>query len=614
MSINPQKHDVTALFSIRKPYLIDFYQRDYKWVREHVKKLLEDIFYRFNLDYKKDSDVNEQSISKYDWYYLNTYVTNQYNGNIFLVDGQQRLTTLSLILIKLYHMTKQDRELLNINQVIKDRITGSTIAGYEFWMGYGGRKAALEDLFDNGKRTQGDSLVGDLSTKNTYQNYAVIDQELSSQLQNTHRISAFALYFLSRVMLVQIDIDNTNDVPMIFEVINDRGERLKPYEVLKGKLLGQIDKDEIDKYHDIWQEHIHRIQDIGEEDIDYFFRSYFRAKYIETHAEYREFDGDYHKTIYQPKWDKRVRLKQNVKGVKDFITNELSYYADLYWKIVEASWEKDSELGSYLFYNDVNDQDRQILLVMSACKVNDVEEDVKIELVSRLFDKHFSVLQLNGAYNSNNFTESLINLNKSIRNKSCSEIEEIYNRQILSDISKAKGVEVKDLFPWSYFKDANKLGLGDKFIRYYVARIDHFISENIKKPTANFYNLARNTGPTHGFHIEHIIAQNDENHKLFNDDEELFSTERNKLGALLLLRGRENEASGHEVYLKKLKTYAGTLLWNQTLCSDFYHRNKDLEDFDHKFGLKLKTYNVYDSTAIMERQRVLHKLTKKIWP
>ncbi len=122
MSINPQKHDITALFSIRKPYLIDFYQRDYKWMREHVKKLLEDIFYRFNLDYKEDSDVNEQSISKYDWYYLNTYVTNQYNGNIFLVDGQQRLTTLSLILIKLYHMTKQDKELLNINQVIKDRI------------------------------------------------------------------------------------------------------------------------------------------------------------------------------------------------------------------------------------------------------------------------------------------------------------------------------------------------------------------------------------------------------------------------------------------------------------------------------------------------------------
>lgn len=124
MSIDPQKHDITALFSIRKPYLIDFYQRDYKWVREHVKKLLEDIFYRFNLDYKEDSDVNEQSISKYDWYYLNTYVTNQYNGNIYLVDGQQRLTTLSLILIKLYHMTKQDGALLFNETIAMKSSTG----------------------------------------------------------------------------------------------------------------------------------------------------------------------------------------------------------------------------------------------------------------------------------------------------------------------------------------------------------------------------------------------------------------------------------------------------------------------------------------------------------
>ena len=34
---------------------------------------------------------------------------------------------------------------------------------------------------------------------------------------------------------------------MVFEVINDRGIRLRPYEILKGKLLGQIDKTELDR-------------------------------------------------------------------------------------------------------------------------------------------------------------------------------------------------------------------------------------------------------------------------------------------------------------------------------------------------------------------------------
>ena len=55
---------------------------------------------------------------------------------------------------------------------------------------------------------------------------------------------------------------------MVFEVINDRRERLKPYEVLKGKLLGQIDKDELDHYYDVWQNHIHALQSIGENEVE----------------------------------------------------------------------------------------------------------------------------------------------------------------------------------------------------------------------------------------------------------------------------------------------------------------------------------------------------------
>jgi uncharacterized protein with ParB-like and HNH nuclease domain len=62
MSILPQKRDITALFSIGKPYYIDFYQRDYKWKKEHINKLLEDLFYRFNQDYKPDIDITPDLI------------------------------------------------------------------------------------------------------------------------------------------------------------------------------------------------------------------------------------------------------------------------------------------------------------------------------------------------------------------------------------------------------------------------------------------------------------------------------------------------------------------------------------------------------------------------
>ena len=53
------------------------------------------------------------------------------------------------------------------------------------------------------------------------------------------------------VVIINLEVART-DVPMVFEVINDRGIRLQPYEILKGKLLGQIDKAEVDYYADIW--------------------------------------------------------------------------------------------------------------------------------------------------------------------------------------------------------------------------------------------------------------------------------------------------------------------------------------------------------------------------
>lgn len=612
MDINTKEHNINELFSINRQYFIDFYQRDYQWRKEHIEKLLEDLFYRFGLEYKPSHDATEETISKYDWYYLNAYVTNEYNGNIFIVDGQQRLTSLTLILIKLYHLANH-YDLDDLCEFIKEHISGMSLDGRKFWMGHNTRKDVLEDLFKNGEQTRTDLPKEDISIQNLYNNYSIINKELDSFLNDQHKFKAFTIYFLQKVMLIRIHINNTKDVPMVFEVINDRGEKLKSYEVLKGKLLGQIPKTEIDNYHTIWQRHIHNIQGIDEKEVDTFFRFYFRSKFVTSHAEYREYDGEYHKIIYEPKWDSQIQLKQNPSGVKDFVSKELNYYGDLYVRILKDSKTEDSKISPHLIYNDLNDQDRQFLLILSACKINDPEELRKIKLVARLFDKHFTLLQLTGSYDSNKFTESLIGLNKNIREKECQEIEQIYNDQIVKDIFDAKGVQINTPFEWNYFKDASNHNSGIRFIRYYFARIEHFIADNCNKTVENYYNLIRNTGAVYGHHVEHIIADNEENRNLFGNDDELFYSERNKLGALLLLKGRDNQSSGNETYEKKLKTYAGTLLWNQTLCSDFYHSNKDFDDFMEKYNLDFKLYKAFDMNAVLERQKLLFELTKLIW-
>jgi hypothetical protein len=72
-------------------------------------------------------------------------------------------------------------------------------------------------------------------------------------------------------------------------------------------------------------------------------------------------------------------------------------------------------------------------------------------------------------------------------------------------------------------------------------------------------------------------------------------------------------SSGNERYAEKLKTYSGTLLWNQTLCPEFYHSNKDFMDFKEKYNLDFIPFEIFDGEAVLKRQKLLFELTKIIW-
>ena len=109
------------------------------------------------------------------------------------------------------------------------------------------------------------------------------------------------------------------------------------------------------------------------------------------------------------------------------------------------------------------------------------------------------------------------------------------------------------------------------------------------------------------------LQLNEENKKYF-EDEDTFLVERNRLGGLLLLKGKDNISSSNEVYQQKLKTYSGTLLWNETLREDFYKSNLDVERFkkEHKFD-ELKAINEFNAQALEDRHKLLFKIANMIW-
>ena len=149
MGLKPYDRKISQIFS-NIQYDVDFYQREYKWNDEleykPVSSLLKDIFYRFDLEkYNPNQEINQESTDKLEWYYLNTFMTNLIKGKKYIVDGQQRLTTLTLVSIGLYHLAIKHNLEQHIIDALKNSIVGVTEFGKTFWMGFKDRKNALED-------------------------------------------------------------------------------------------------------------------------------------------------------------------------------------------------------------------------------------------------------------------------------------------------------------------------------------------------------------------------------------------------------------------------------------------------------------------------------------
>ena len=608
MSIHSTRHSVQDLFG--RKYYIDFYQRDYKWEQQHVETLLDDVFFRFEADFKPEVDATPEAISKYAWYYLSTYVTNAVDGRVFIVDGQQRLTTITLILIKLYHLAKTHGQ-EHHDDWLKRSIYGADAQGFTFWMGTGSREEALSHLFYEGVSPDGeDGAAQDLTVRNIYRNFQFLSSYLDDRLKTPRQVEAFTLYFMTRVEMVELHIDDSRDVAMVFEVINDRGERLQPYEVFKGELLGQLTKPEVENtYYGIWTSSIDPLQTIDKNEPDRFFRLLFRSKNTNTRQEYRDFDGEYQRAAFS-KWDDRLRLKRKPERVKEFLRDEVSWYSRLYHELLTMSRTP----GTHVYYNvRLNRHDRQHVLVMSAILPGDPDREEKVELVSRLFDRHYTLLQLGAAYDSNQFTESIIALNSAIRDQDCPEIQAAFDRQLLEDISTARGIEVEDPFQWSLFRDTG-YDLGSRFLRYFFARVEYFIADEAGLDTeATMYNLVANQGKKNGHHIEHILSNNDESRALFDEDVDEFIRERNRLGALVLLRGPDNISAGNKPYQVKLKVYSHGTLTARTLTNNFYVCNPDFHKFRKKHNLDFHPIERFDREAIDDRHRLYFELAKRIW-
>lgn len=612
MDVSPLNQNIAEVFS-STTYYIDFYQRDYRWTDKPVLQLLDDIFFKFEEQYARSIalDASKENITEnYPWYYLNTYVTNNVKGRTYVVDGQQRLTTLTLILIKLRHLAIHFDS--KLEKGLESKIGGQEDFEYNFWMNHVGHKATQKGLFDGDDLDSIPTHSGE-TARNMVENYKTISTQIDNRLKDKKCFETFVFYFLYRLVLINLKVDQT-DVAMVFEVINDRGVQLRPYEILKGKLLGQIDKDELDRggYNQIWEKIAGEINDGRPDEMDAFFRFFLKSKFADTQKEGQKFDKDYHREMFSAAMDQELGLLHNPSNVKAFLKEDFVYYTRLYLTLLKNYGQDQNEYRG-LLYNGILDLDAPFHLVLSACTRNDPNEKEKIKLISNEIDRFHTLLQLQNAYRSNDFSSEIYKVSAKIRNTNLANIRPAFDEVLTGILATSRGVDKADAFSYAAFSQTGT-NLSTRFIRYFFARIDEYLAKETKQNLRHsVWDLSRRTGPVNGFHIEHILARNSENLQNFGNNEERFEQQRNRLGGLLLLKGRDNQSSNDEVYAKKLMSYANTLLWNETLRADTYKSKLDLRDYIARSKLDMKPLAEYGPDEVESRHRLLFQLTSLIW-
>lgn len=647
--VTPNDQFVRDVFSKTRSYHIDIYQREYKWDKDQVNTLLNDIEIRFEQGIRSKDDpdgIKKDVLENFEPYFLNTYLTHTTPSFSNIVDGQQRLTTLLLMLIKMYRILSHVETFTNLRgrtlvpSALKPLIYEEDDFGRstKFKIHNSNREKTLQALVN------GDILdVEDQTQEHLIDNYDIISRYYDIYFKSDNnpsgydliKLNYYIIFLLDRISIVEIRIELQKNVAMIFEVVNDRGLGLKPYEILKGKLIGNLPDREKEDSNKVWVElqnlyYLTELKNTTESkiDLDNFFRTFFRAKFANSEKEYESFEKEYHYEIYR-----RQDIKDYFKDFKDYlvlsnrIKNEINYFAKLYQELrADYSTER-----SHLFYNKLLDQNQQYMLIMSAVTLNDPEKEEKIKLVSAKFDQLHVILRLLDSYDSKKFQLLIYDLNVRLRDIKLDQCKDIFDKVIIDELLKNERIDenftgsVSDLFEYNRFKNIrNTL---PNFSKYILMRIDRWLADLLDKPSyckESFPEVEDRFNRTgrkrYGMHLEHIYARNDLNKKLFTDengliDEAAFDQTRNLLGMVLLLKDLQNISSGADVYKKKLKDYKkSNIIWNEILAGVIPSVDIAVIPIElNNITIEPDNNGVFPKDKVDYRQRLVFEAIKNIW-
>lgn len=564
-----------------KKYTLHYYQREYRWQRKHVEEMIEDLTAEFLENYQ--SEHNRAEVENYGVYFMGSIILAGRENEI--VDGQQRLSSLTLLLMYL-----NNRKPSNI---IDPMIFSEAFGEKSFNINVPDRQACMTAIYENRLDTFDKTKVSE-SVKNLCARYNDIVEIFPADITDA-MIPYFCDWLAEKVYFMQILVATEQDAHKIFVTMNDRGLSLTPAEMLKGYLLSEIaDNARREEMNLLWKAEVLAL----EGDDETFIKAWLRAQYAEENSDFEAIGGAFHKWIR----DSHEKLNLNTSAdYEQFIKNFLSF-AKIYRQIKHV--EKNfAEATKYVYYNAQLKFTLQAQTLMAPLCPNDDAATVtqKINLTARFIDLLINSKVTNyKSVDHNNVKNYIFGLTRDIRRLSVDKLKIKLNaRYAALNYNSADAMRKLNINQFT-----------KKYIKNILARITSFIEEQTGG-TPHYVEYM--TAASDPYEIEHIICNDYERYRNEFADKTEFDAWRDSIGALLLLRKSINASLSDDDYPQKLVKYCSENIYAASLGAQTYKNNPRFKKFVDDNNLSFEACNKFGKAEIQRRIKLVVQLVNLIW-
>ena len=628
-TITPQYRTVQQLLQSQS-FAIDEYQREYKWEKKHVDELLSDLYSKFDANHSEGDPT--KAVAGYGDYFLGSIIVSKRGGKSYLIDGQQRVTSLSLLLIYLYHEAgsrqsaaeeRDDAEAAKaygrLTATLAPLIFSDNLGEPSFNLDIPERLPVIEALFN---QKPFDPEGHDESVRTIYERYGDIeDRDLAEELGAA--FPHFVYWLLRRVGLIEIATDDDAQANAIFETMNDRGKPLSPVDMLKAYLLAPIKGAERrKKANAIWKREVYDLITWGNEhqperDSD-CVKAWFRAQYAESTRKRGKGTLDEDWELIGSAFHRWTRNNADHLGLSSpadheaMITEAFPFFSRAYQLVMEASTRYTRGLEA-VFYNAHNRFTWQPTVLLAPLVVGDSPETVrrKMQATATYLDIWIMrrvVNYVRVGYSTTSYSMFLL----------CREIRGLALPALVDKLAALLEADAEDIdFRGSDSRGRTGIeGLGiNQFTKRYVYHLLARLTAHaeVGAGRADQFPAYVDRDAKNPYDIEHIWPDVYARFEDHFDSERDFHEARDRVGGLLLLRQDVNRSLKDKPFEEKAPVYAKQEAYAGSLVRGYPDNQPQLRRYAEAVGLPLGGYEHFGPAEQDERTALVLRLAEAVW-